>query len=154
MLASTLNVFNFAGRRSCRSPPRETPTPRSRSRSRPSGAPQRGPPLPGACSFSSGPRRCPSRTRGDASPRRPRAPWRGLWGPRRPAGSECHRQLRSTSPARAHQARVLADRATSDSLQRLGIVVLRVLATSVRGRNWKGKKTITPRMPRGESLVQ
>jgi hypothetical protein len=48
--------------------------------SRPRTHPRPRPPLPGACSSSSGPRRCPSWTRGDASPQRPHVPWLGLWG--------------------------------------------------------------------------
>lgn len=68
----------------CWSPTRDALTPRNRSRSRSRSQPRRrarppcGLPLPGACSSFSGPRRCPNRTWGDASPRRPRAPCRGL----------------------------------------------------------------------------
>lgn len=113
----------------------EAPTPRKHSRSRP-GRAHHPPPSPGACSSSSGPRRCPNRTRGDAPPRRPREPWRGLWGP---SGSPALAVTDSSgAPAGPRPpAPRPCGHVTGDSLGRLGIVVSLVLGTGQPGRNLK-----------------
>lgn len=119
--------------------PRKPRLPAVAAGSRSGARPPRGPPLPGACSSSSGPRRCPSRTPGDASPRRPRAPWRALQGPRLPTPSGRHRQLRSTGPTRPPPTSPCPRGSRDRQLARApgNGSSLRIVATSPPGRNWE-----------------
>ncbi|XP_076693448.1 translin-associated protein X [Callospermophilus lateralis] len=76
----------------------------------------------------------------------------GSLGAKAPAGSGCHRRLRSTAGP-AHQPRVLADHVTGYMLGRLGIVVSQVSATDPPVGT-KRRKTTMPRMPRADSLAR